>query len=128
MCNGSGGHTSGVRIAVALFLALTVVAPATAATGTLRGTVHRGPIQPVCRVGTPCDAPARRVTILFRHAGTTRRITTDGAGRYRAVLAAGTWSVSLPSRREGMSIAPQHVRVRAAATRTVDLTIDTGIR
>jgi hypothetical protein len=128
MCNVRRGHTLGVRIALVIALGLALAGPAAATTGTLRGTISRGPIQPVCRVGTACGAPARRVTIVFRRGATTHRVTSDANGRYRAVLAAGTWSVALPSRRDGMSIAPTHVVVRAATTRTVALTIDTGIR
>jgi hypothetical protein len=121
-------QTHRVHVLAVGLAALALAAPAAAHNGTLRGTVHRGPLRPVCHVGTPCNAPAKRVTILFRRGGKTIRVRTDAAGRYRTALAAGTWNVALASRAVGTSIAPTHVRVRAGATRTVDLSIDSGLR
>jgi hypothetical protein len=108
--------------------ALVALAGAAAPGGSLSGTVTRGPTAPVCRAGTPCSAPARRIVLVFRHAGASARTTTDGAGRYRIALAAGTWRVSLDRTGVGTSVAPATVRVEAGRLRRVDLSIDTGIR
>jgi hypothetical protein len=65
--------------------------------------------------------------MLFRRAGRTVSVRTDGTGHYRAVLAAGLWRLALPHPGIG-SIDPSVVRVAAGRTRTVDIAIDTGIR
>jgi hypothetical protein len=96
--------------------------------GVLTGTVTRGPISPVCRVGTPCTAPARQLVLVFRRNGTTTRTRTDGAGRYRIRLPAGVWRITLTRTGLGTAVEPGEVRVIAARTRHVDLSIDTGIR
>jgi hypothetical protein len=113
------------QTAVAL---LALAAPGAHPGGTLTGTVTRGPIAPVCVAGRPCDAPARRIVLLFGHGGATVRTRTDGAGHYTVTLAAATWRVSLDRTGVGTSISPATVRVVAGRTRRVDLSIDTGIR
>jgi len=99
-----------------------------AAAGVVRGTVTRGPTQPVCRVGTPCSEPAARVVLVFRRPGATVRTRTDGLGRYRVSLAPGVWRVALTRTGIGTAVTPASVRVVAGRVRTVDLAIDTGIR
>ncbi len=94
--------------------------------GTLHGTVARWPTMPVCRVGTPCSAPAPHVALVFTRGARVRRVETDRLGRYRAVLAAGTWSVRAPAARLGFE--PATVVVAPGPARRVDFTIDTGIR
>ena len=39
------------------------------ATGGLKGRVMRGPTMPVCRVGVPCEEPARGVKLIFTRSG-----------------------------------------------------------
>jgi hypothetical protein len=115
--------------AAAIAAAALVLAPAAqAAPGILKGHVTRGPTAPVCRVGASCTAPARNVLIVFSRPGASARTRTDGSGNYRISLAAGLWRVGLGRTGVGSSIEPGDVRVAAGRTRTVDLSIDTGIR
>jgi hypothetical protein len=101
-----------------------VVLAAVAVAAVLHGTVTIGPLTPVCRVGTPCDGPAKRATLTFSHAGRSVTVRTDAAGRYRVTLAPGSWRVRA---NVGMSIEPRSVAVRAGTHRT-NFAIDTGIR
>lgn len=113
------------QLAAAL-IALAV--PSTQPHGTLTGLVIRSPISPVCRVGTPCSAPARRLGLVFRRPGATVKTQTDGTGRYRILLPAGTWHVSLGRTGLGTTVEPPTLRVVAGRIRHADLSIDTGIR
>jgi len=97
-------------------------------TGTIHGTVMRGPITPVCRVGTPCSAPAKHVTLYFTRNGTTRATTTSDRGRYSIRLPAGLYSVKTDQRPFGRAPRPPTVRVHANLDTKADLFIDTGIR
>ena len=99
--------------------------------GTVHGVVMRGPITPVCRVGTPCEAPAARLALVFSRTGTqTRvRITTDAHGRYRLRARAGTYTVSTAKPPAiGRGLEPETVRVRAGRDVRADFHLDTGIR
>jgi len=110
---------------------VTLVALVTAVallTGTIHGTVMRGPIAPVCRIGTPCTAPAKGVTLSFTRNGSTRSTTTDDRGRYSIRLAAGVYAVKTNQRPFGTVPQPRTIRVRAAQSTRVDFAIDTGIR
>jgi hypothetical protein len=98
------------------------------ATG-LQGRVMRGPIMPVCRVGVPCEEPAKGVTLRFsRNGRIVARATTNSKGWYRVVLKPGRYSVRTNAR------APQAVPRPALATATsgrfhrVDFHLDTGLR
>ena len=97
-------------------------------TGTLHGTVMRGPTAPVCRVGIPCSAPAKHVTLYFTRNGSTRSTVTDGRGRYALRLPAGVYAVKTNQRPFGTTPQPRSVRVRAKTRTRVDFDIDTGIR
>lgn len=115
-----------VAIVIAL-LALTLPALAgssTTATG-LRGHVTIGPLTPVCRVGTPCNGPAKHVTLSFRHVYRVWQATTDSYGSYRLQLGAGTYVVKA---NKGMSLRPAVVTVVSGRMRIVNMAIDTGIR
>jgi Carboxypeptidase regulatory-like domain len=107
---------------VALVSALALV------TGTIHGTVTRGPIAPVCRVGTPCRAPAKNVTLSFTRNGSMRTTTTDDRGRYSIGLSAGVYAVKTDQRPFGTVPRPKTIRVKAARSTRVDFAIDTGIR
>jgi hypothetical protein len=93
----------------------------------LRGTLFVYPSQPVCTRGTPCTRPAPGLTLAFYRSGKpAARVTTNRAGRYRLLLAAGTYTVQL-WRRPAVPVQPSRVVVRSAVRR-VDFTYDSGIR
>jgi hypothetical protein len=95
----------------------------------LRGRVMRGPTQPVCRVGVPCEAPARGVKLTFFHSGSAvGSATTDRKGYYRVAIKPGPYSVR--TNRPGFERVPQpsHVSVPSDRFKRVDFHIDTGIR
>jgi hypothetical protein len=95
----------------------------------LRGLVIRSPITPVCKQGVPCSAPARYTTLVFRRKGSTVRTQTGIDGRYRVVLAPGSWSVGTTQvPRIGTGVRPATVLVIGGRFRVVNLNIDTGIR
>ena len=99
------------------------------ATGGLKGRVMRGPIMPVCRVGVPCDEPARGVKLIFSRSGkVVGRTTTNQKGYYRIALRRGAYSVR--TNRRGPEKVPQPSRVSAPSDRfkRVNFNIDTGIR
>jgi hypothetical protein len=96
--------------------------------GTLHGTVMRGPTAPVCRVGTPCSAPAKHITLYFTRNGTMHSTRTDSLGRYRLRLRAGVYSVKTDQRPFGFRPQPSSVTVRAGIDRRMNFKIDTGIR
>jgi hypothetical protein len=97
-------------------------------TGTIHGQVMRTPTSPVCRVGTPCSAPAKHVTLFFTLNGSTRTTSTDAHGRYSIQLPAGLYAVKTNQRPFGTIPQPKRVRVAAAQSRRADFVIDTGIR
>jgi hypothetical protein len=99
-----------------------------AGTGTIHGTVTRGPIAPICRAGTPCTAPAKHVMLYFTRNSTTRTATTDAKGRYTIQLPAGLYAVKTSGRPVERAPQPRTVRVKAARSTRADFTIDTGIR
>jgi len=90
------------------------------------GQVTIGPLQPVCQTGTPCDGPAKRVTLSFvRNGVVAKRVVTDLAGDYRIVLRSGPYTVRA---NRGMSIRPLHVWVHRGLVAKLNFAIDTGIR
>jgi hypothetical protein len=97
-------------------------------TGTIHGTVTRGPIAPVCRIGTPCSAPAKHITLFFRRNGSTRSTKTDARGRYSIRLTAGVYTVKTNQRPFGTIPQPRTVRVRAGRNTRTNFGIFTGIR
>jgi hypothetical protein len=96
--------------------------------GSLHGTVMRGPTAPVCKVGTPCTAPAKHVALHFTRHGKTHTTTTDARGRYRLSLRAGVYSVTTDQRPFGLRPRPASVTVRAGLDKRMNFKIDTGIR
>jgi hypothetical protein len=96
------------------------------ATG-LKGYVKRGPTMPVCRIGVPCDAPARGVMLRFSRAGkVVATATTNNRGWYRVVLRAGRYSVGMNAK--GEAFGPRTVTARTGRMTRRDFLIDTGIR
>jgi hypothetical protein len=94
------------------------------ATGVLYGSVSIGPLTPVCRIGTPCDGPAKHATLTFTRGARAVSTKTDAAGRYRVTLTTGTWTVRASV---GMSTKPAAVAVRTGTHRT-NFSIDSGLR
>ena len=90
----------------------------------VHGSVTIGPLTPVCRVGTPCEGPAKGTIVTFSRAGRSISAKTDMKGRFRLTLTAGSWRVRA---NRGTSIEPRTILVRAA-DRRADFSIDTGIR
>ncbi len=90
----------------------------------------RGPTKPVCRVGEPCEEPAKGLVLQFRRDGTVRaQVTTNRYGKYVVRLRPGRYGVATPKLRVGQGLTPRFVRVvpRARIGR-VDFHLDTGIR
>jgi Carboxypeptidase regulatory-like domain len=121
----------GPKRAIAVMAAgLALAAGASAATSRsgLHGTVMRGPITPVCKVGVPCEAPAGGVTLTFSRAGVVRETRTDQQGSYRIALPPGIYAVTTSSKPFGRTPRPARVHVRAGHSDRIAFTIDTGIR
>jgi hypothetical protein len=117
-------------VALGAFIALAIgcasAGGGTTATG-FRGYVKRGPTMPVCRVGVPCTAPARGVTLRFSRAGKiAATATTNDRGWYRVVLRAGRYSVGISAK--GDAFGPRTVTARTGRVTRRDFLIDTGIR
>ena len=118
----------GLAVLGALALGCSSAGGGTAAGG-LKGRVMRGPTTPVCRVGVPCEEPARGVKLVFVRSGKViGRTTTSQKGYYRIALRSGPYSVHTD--RRGFEKVPQPSRVRVPTDRfkRVDFHIDTGIR
>jgi hypothetical protein len=102
----------------------------TRTTGGLYGQVVISPAFPVCVAGRPCTAPARQLTLLFRRrTRLVARATTDGRGRYRVALPAGSYRVA-PARSVGVGrgLDPRSVSVPRNRYARVNFTLDVGIR
>ena len=99
-------------------------------TGNLHGVVMRGPLTPLCRVGMPCNEPARGAVLEFSRGGrVAARVTVGLHGRYTVRLQAGSYLVKQPGApRIGTGIRPDRVRVVGGASTRADFFIDTGIR
>ena len=95
----------------------------------LEGTVLRGPIQPVCRVGEPCDAPFSAAVQIWQQQQPVARFRSDSNGHYRVLVAPGVYTVVADS---GAPIWParqaQDVTVGPVGLTHADLNFDTGIR
>ena len=116
------------NVGMAFLAAILAAFVATPATG-LYGTVHRGPIAPVCRVDVPCDEPAN-VTLVFSKLGrTVARVHTREDGSYRIRLRPGQYTVrtTSPSMFERRPD-PKTATVPRVGYRRVNFFIDTGIR
>ena len=120
----SGQPLSGQTSVMALVVAIVALVSG------LHGIVTRGPITPVCRVGTPCNQPAVGAMLVFSKEGrAVARVRTGAGGRYAARLAPGLYTVRLaPTPRIGFGLRPTSVRVIRGSYRRFDFSIDTGIR
>jgi hypothetical protein len=120
-----------VRILGLVVVLLTIALPAAATTtpSGLRGIVLRGPTQPVCREGVPCEGPAANVALRFSKAGrVVARATTGPKGWYRVLLAPGRYAVSTERRTIGVGLTPRVAIVPRGRVARLDFDLDTGIR
>ena len=118
------------RTLALIVVMLTVAASASAAVSSsgLHGTVRRGPVTPVCRVGFACDALARGIVLTFSRTGVVRKARTDQKGAYRIALPPGVYAVTTSLRLFGRTPRPARVHVRAGHWDKIAFAIDTGIR
>jgi hypothetical protein len=94
------------------------------------GLVLRGPTQPVCMVGVPCDAPFS-AGFTVRHAGlAVLRFHSDADGRFTIRLAPGDYTVVPDADAPVLDPArqAQSMTVPRADSISVVLSFDTGIR
>ena len=95
----------------------------------LEGMVRRGPIQPVCRVGEPCDAPFSAAFQVWQQQQLVTKFRSDSTGHYRVLLAPGAYTIVADS---GAPIWPARqahdVMVGSVGLTHLDLDFDTGIR
>ena len=113
-----------------LFLALGGAGASGRSGSGLYGLVRRGPTQPVCIAGQPCDGPARNMTLVFwRNGQVGGRTTTSRTGAYRIVLAPGIYAVrTVQAPTIGRGLEPRTARIVSGRFRRVDFFVDTGIR
>ena len=106
-----------------------VVAPSPATSG-LAGVVVRGPIQPVCQVEVPCEAPFSADFTVEENGRAIATFRSDGQGRFDVRLAPGTYLI-VPSENAPI-ISPRNqtkqVVVGVDKSTDVRLEFDTGIR
>lgn len=124
-------HDREMRAAVILLVSAALAAPAGGAetSSGIRGVVLRGPTQPVCTIGTPCEEPAARETLAVRRVGRiVARVRTDDNGRFRVGLAPGRYTVAPTATGFGRNASPVSALVRSGSYVRVTLRIDTGIR
>ncbi|HSE68859.1 MAG TPA: hypothetical protein VLB12_17830 [Gemmatimonadales bacterium] len=89
--------------------------------------MRRGPIEPVCREGTPCDAPLQAAFTLQQNGQVVARFSSDNAGHFSVYAAPGKYLV-VPDSPVGIGPQSLQVVVNAEGLTHVDLTFDTGIR
>jgi len=98
------------------------------ATG-LVGTVLRGPIQPVCRVGQTCEAPFSAGFEVLQQQHLVAQFRSDSVGHYQVLLSPGAYTIVADS---GAPIWPRGqshlVTVGSTGLTHLDLSFDTGIR
>ncbi|MEP6909626.1 MAG: carboxypeptidase-like regulatory domain-containing protein [Actinomycetota bacterium] len=95
----------------------------------LRGRVMRGPTMPVCRVGVPCEAPAKGVKLTFFRSGkAVAHATTNQKGFYRIALRPAAYSVRTSRPHFERVPRPSRVIVPSNRFKRVDFHLDTGIR
>ncbi len=93
----------------------------------LEGTASRGPIQPVCQEGVPCDAPLKAGFTLQQAGHVVARFFSDTAGHFLVYAAPGSYLV-VPDKPIGIGTQTPAVAVQAEGLTHLDLSFDTGIR
>jgi hypothetical protein len=103
----------------------------TLATG-LEGTVTRGPITPVCRVGVPCDAPFSATFTVFQASAelpvAVAHFQSDTAGRYEVLLVPGSYTIVPDSTAPVFRGQSRTATVEPTGLTHLDFQFDTGIR
>ena len=61
----------------------------------LEGTARRGPIQPVCREGEPCDAPLQAGFTLRQDDRAVVHFASDSTGHFLVYVAPGSYEVTV---------------------------------
>jgi hypothetical protein len=96
----------------------------------LTGVVLRGPVEPVCQEGVPCDAPFAATFAVRQGGRVVRAFSSSADGRFTVMLAPGAYQV-VPGA-DAPIIAPstqvRDVVVGASGLTTDTLLFDTGIR
>ena len=96
----------------------------------LTGTVVRGPIQPVCRIDVPCDAPFSATFSVQRDNRIVTTFRSDAEGSFDVPLSPGDYVV-IPGD-DAPIISPgaqtKAVTVGSNGPTTIVLHFDTGIR
>lgn len=96
----------------------------------LTGTVVRGPITPVCRIETSCDAPFSAEFSVEQNNRRVQRFRSDADGHFLVMLAPGVYRI-IPDARAPI-FSPQSqartVEVLRVGLTEVRLEFDTGIR
>ena len=116
-----------VALGIVGALALGVGSAAGSSASGLRGRVMRGPTMPVCRVGVPCEAPARGLKLVFYRSGKpVKTATTNDQGWYRVTLRSGP--IRVRTTRAGDVVQPVRTIVPSGRVKRFDIHIDTGIR
>ncbi|MGH7590271.1 MAG: hypothetical protein ACREL2_02445 [Gemmatimonadales bacterium] len=89
----------------------------------------RGPVQPVCRVGEPCDAPFSATLEAWQQQQFVARFQSDSLGNYQVLLPPGAYTITVDS---GASLwptqQPHDITVGPVGLTHANLTFDTGIR
>lgn len=104
--------------------------PAAPSDTKLVGTVVRGPVQPVCQLAVPCDAPFSAGFTVTQRARLVAAFHSDANGHFELPLAPGAYVV-VPNA-DAPVISPRSqakdVAVGPSGPTTVLLHFDTGIR
>lgn len=94
----------------------------------LKGVALRGPVQPVCLEGVPCDAPFAATFWVLRGSSVATSFESDADGHFEVRLAPGTYVIAPDDRAPVMRGQSQEVVVGTVGLTSVELEFDTGIR
>lgn len=95
---------------------------------TLSGTVTEGPVQPVCRINVPCEAPVANHELVAddQQGHQVASTKTDAQGDYTLHLSPGHYTLTLVPR-IGLGVGTASVDVVGGANH-YNLSVDTGLR
>ncbi len=120
--------TLGLALALAACARSGVAEPAS---GSIRGTVLRGPLCPVVTSASPCpDEPVGAAKVVVRADGEVVATAMSGPdGAFSLRLPPGSYRVELaPGGAQGTPTRPVSVALEADEVVRVELRVDTGIR